>query len=76
MLSSLLKFFLVGLVAVVVIGIALAVIGVVFSVVFGIATFLLFKVAPIVLLGYLVVKFLAPRRKPVAAGTQEWLDEG
>jgi amino acid transporter len=63
MLASLITFLLVGLVALFVIGIVLAIVGAVFSAVLGLATFLLFKVVPIVLLGYLVVRFLAPREK-------------
>ncbi|HWV56199.1 MAG TPA: hypothetical protein VNZ57_01895 [Longimicrobiales bacterium] len=77
MLSALVTFFLVGLATVVGLGIALALIGIVFSVVLSLAGFLLFKVAPIVLIGYLVVKFLAPRKRRLAAAdSAEWIDGG
>jgi len=77
MFSALLTFFLIGLATVVALGIALAIAGVVFSVLLGLAGFLLFKVAPIVLIGYLVVRFLGPGRKKslAAADSAKWLDE-
>ena len=51
MIGPLLTFFAVGLVTLLVAGVVLSVVGVVFSLTFGLATFLLFKVAPILLVG-------------------------
>jgi hypothetical protein len=73
MIGSLVTFFLVGLVAVVLASIVLALLGVAFSVGLSIAGFLLFKVAPIVLIGYLIVRFLAPRRHSRAA-EEDWVE--
>ena len=56
MIGSLLTFFAVGLVTLIVAGIVLSIVGTVFSLTFGLATFLLFKVAPILLVGWIVVK--------------------
>lgn len=70
MISSLLTFLIVGFVALVLIGVVLAVVGAMV----GLAFTLLFKVAPILLVGYLVVRFLAPKRKQLAAEDREWLD--
>lgn len=77
MLGALLTFFIVGLVALVAAGLVLAVLGVVFSVfsaALALAGFLLFKVAPILLVGYLVVRFLAPKHKRLAAAERKWLE--
>lgn len=63
MLASIVTFLLVGLVALVALGVVLAVVGAIFSAVLGLAGFVLFKVVPVVLLGYLIVRFLAPREK-------------
>ena len=75
MLGSLLTFFAVGLVTLIVAGIVLSVVGVVFSLTFGLATFLLFKVAPVLLVGWIVVKLV---QKSSSAGTlseadRKWL---
>lgn len=74
MISSLLTFFVVGLIALVVISIVLSIVGAVFGMFFGLAGFLLFKVAPVVLLGYVLVRFLAPRRSRLSAADREWLE--
>lgn len=74
MISSVLTFLIVGLVALVVAGVVLSVIGAVFGLALGLAGILLFKVAPIVLIGYLVVRFLAPRRKRLSAEDKRWLE--
>lgn len=75
MLGSLLTFFVVGLVVLAVASILLAVVGVVFSLAWGIAAFLLFKVAPILLVGYLIMRFLAPRHKRLTAADRKWLSD-
>jgi hypothetical protein len=58
MIGSLLTFFAVGLATIMVAGLVLGVVGVVFSLTLGLAAFLLFKVAPILLVGWVVVKVL------------------
>ncbi|HEX6938494.1 MAG TPA: hypothetical protein VF158_03720 [Longimicrobiales bacterium] len=70
MLGALLTFFIVGVITLVVASVVLALLGVALSV----AGFLLFKVAPILLVGYLVVRFLAPKRKRLSAADQGWLE--
>jgi uncharacterized membrane protein len=70
MLSTLLTLFIVGMIAIVVIGVALSLLGALL----GLAFTLLFKVAPILLVGYLVLRFLAPRRKQLSAEDREWLE--
>lgn len=74
MLSSLLTFLFVGFVVLIVAGVALSVVGAVFGLAIGLAGFLLFKVAPIVLVGYLVVRLLSPKRKRLSADDQRWLE--
>lgn len=71
MLTSLLVFFVVGLVVLVAM---LVVVSVLVSVTFGVAGFLVFKVAPVILIGYLIVRFLRPRRSRIAAYDREWLE--
>jgi uncharacterized membrane protein len=74
MLTSLLTFFVIGLVAIVALGIVLSIIGAIFGLAFGLAGVLLFKVAPIVLVGYMVVRFMAPKRKQLSAEDRRWLE--
>jgi hypothetical protein len=73
-MSSLLTFLVVGLVAVLVAGVALSVIGAVFGLAIGLAGLLLFKVAPIILIGYLVVRFLGPERRSLSEADRKWLE--
>lgn len=77
MIGSLLTFFAVGLVTILVAGVVLSVVGVVFSLTLGLASFLLFKVAPILLVGWIVVKVLEKRRgtDSLSAADRRWLDE-
>lgn len=74
MLASLVTFFLIGLVTLIVAGIALAIAGTVFSIAWTLAGFLLFKVAPIALVGYIVVRFLAPRSRRLTSEERKWLE--
>jgi hypothetical protein len=69
MISTLLTLFVVGLVSIVVIGIALSLLGAVA----GLAFVLLFKVAPILLVGYIVLRLISPRKKP-APEDKDWLE--
>lgn len=74
MLSTVLTFFIIGLIAIVGIAIALAVVGAVFGLAIGLIKFLLFTVGPIVLVGYLVLRFLAPRQRRLSRADREWLE--
>lgn len=74
MLSTLLTFFITGLVALLGITIALALVGAVFGLAVGLLQFLLFTVGPIVLIGYLVLRFLAPRQRRLNRADREWLE--
>jgi hypothetical protein len=71
MISSFLRFLVIGFLAIVVLGVAMSVIGLAV----GLASFLLFKVAPVVLIGYLAVRFLSPRRKrdELSEADRKWL---
>lgn len=74
MLSSLLTLVIIGLVAVVGIAVVLALVGAVFGLALGVVEFLLFTVAPLALIGYLVMRFLAPRRKRLTKADRDWLE--
>jgi hypothetical protein len=74
MISALLTFFIIGLMALVGITLVLALVGAVFGLALSLVGFLLFKVAPLILVGYLLVRFLAPRRPRLSAADREWLE--
>jgi uncharacterized membrane protein len=74
MLTSLLTFFLVGLVGLVVISVVLAVVGAIFGLALGLVGVLLFKVLPIMLVGYVILRLLAPKRRRLSKADQEWLE--
>lgn len=74
MLSSLLTLVIIGLVAVVGIAVVLALVGAVFGLALGVVEFLLFTVAPLALIGYLLMRFLAPRRKRLTKADRDWLE--
>jgi archaellum biogenesis protein FlaJ (TadC family) len=78
MVGSLLTFFLVGLVTLVVAGIVLAVVGTVFSLTLGLAAFLLFKVAPILLVGWIALKVFekVKGRDEISEADRKWLEGG
>jgi hypothetical protein len=75
-MGSLLTFLLVGLVTLVVASVVLAVVGTIFSLTLGLATFLLFKVAPVLLVGWLVVKFIEKKRHrgELSEADRRWLE--
>lgn len=78
MLGSLLTFFVVGLITLVVASVVLAVVGTVFSLTLGLAGFLLFKVAPILLVGWVVVKLIdkgKKKRGELSDADRKWLEE-
>jgi hypothetical protein len=77
MIGTLLTFFAVGLVTLLVAGLVLSVVGVVFSLTFGLATFLLFKVAPILLVGWIIVKVIEKaggKRSSLSEADRRWLE--
>lgn len=74
MIGTLLTLFVIGLATLLVVGVLLAVAGTVFSIGFGLASFLLFKVAPIVLVGYVVLRLIAPRKpRELSEADRKWL---
>ena len=78
MIGTLVTMFFVGLIALVGAGIVLTIVGAIFSITFGIAGFLLFKVAPIVLVGWLVLKLIdrsGSSRGSLSAADRRWLDQ-
>ena len=79
MLGSLLTFFAVGLITLIVAGIVLSVVGVVFSLTLGLASFLLFKVAPVLLVGWIVVKLIqksSSANASTGSGSTAWPSRG
>ena len=76
MIGTLLTFFAVGLVTLIVAGIVLSIVGTVFSLTFGLATFLLFKVAPVLLVGWVVMKVVQKIRggDSLSSSDRKWLE--
>lgn len=76
MIGTILTFFAVGLVTLIVAGIVLSIIGTVFSLTFGLAAFLLFKVAPIMLVGWVVLKIFQKVRRSdsLSEADRKWLE--
>ena len=74
MISSLLTLLIVGILAIVAISVLLSIVGAVFGLAMGLVGFLLFKVAPVVLIGYFVVRLLSPRRRRLSKADREWLE--
>jgi hypothetical protein len=65
-----------GLGGLIILTIAFALLGIVFSIATGVASFLLFKVAPIAVLGWVVLKLVqrGASRRHIATADQRWLD--
>jgi hypothetical protein len=78
MIRTLLTFLAVGFLALLAVGIALSVLGAAFALALGLASLLLFKVAPLLLIGWLVLKLLErwQARKSLDAPDYEWLENG
>ena len=76
MLGTLLTFFAVALATVVAAWLVLMVVGAVFSLTIGLATFLLFKVAPILLVGWVAIKIFEKirGRGSLSAADRKWLE--
>ncbi|MFC1660092.1 hypothetical protein ACFL3S_01325 [Gemmatimonadota bacterium] len=77
-MGTILTFLAVGLVTLIAAGIVLSVLGAVFSLTLGLAAFLLFKVAPIMFVGWLVLKLLdrARGRRRITEADRKWLEDG
>jgi hypothetical protein len=77
-MGTLLTFLAVGLVTLIAAGVVLSLLGTVFSLTFGLASFLLFKVAPIMFIGWVVLKILDRVRgkRQISSADRKWLDEG
>jgi hypothetical protein len=78
MIATLLTFFAVGLATLIAIGLALAAIGIDFSLAWGIATLTHLKDAPIVLVGWVILKLFDRRKSKgeLSAADREWLESG
>ena len=75
MIGSLLTFFAVGLVTIIAAVVVLGVIGSVIGLVGSLTAFLLFKVAPVMLVGWVVLKLLDRKsRKQLSAADRAWLE--
>lgn len=77
MIGTVLTFLAVGLVTLIVAGIVLSIVGTVFSLTFGLAAFLLFKVAPLVLVVWIVMKVLQKVRgsDSLSDADRKWLED-
>jgi hypothetical protein len=78
MLGALITLFVFGIVGLVVISVLMALVGIFFSITFGLVGLLLFKVAPLLLLGWVVLKLVdrSRSRRHISAADQRWLDGG
>lgn len=76
MLATLLTLFAIGLLSVVALGIVLSIAGVFFSLAFGLVSVLLFKVAPLLLIGWVVLKLVNRNKKmgELSAADRQWLE--
>jgi hypothetical protein len=75
MIGSLLTFFAVGLATIIVAGVVLSVVGLVIGAVGSLVSLLLFKVAPVMLVGWVVLKLLDRKSKgSLSAADRKWLD--
>ena len=76
MIGSLLTFLAMGIISIVVVWIVLSVVGALLGLTLGIAGFLLFKVAPVLLLGWVVLKVLGRvrGRNALSPADRKWLE--
>lgn len=75
MLGSLLTFFAVGLVTIIAAIVVLSVVGAVIGLVGSLTAFLLFKVAPVMLVGWVVLKLLDRRSgHRLSSADRKWLE--
>lgn len=62
MIGALLTFFAVGVVTLIAAGLVFSILGLLFSLSFGLAKLLLFKVAPVMLVGWVILKVVERSR--------------
>ena len=76
MIGTLLTFLAVGLATLIVAGIVLSILGTVLSIGIGLASFLLFKVAPYLLVGWVVLKMVDKFKggRSISASDRRWLE--
>lgn len=76
MIGTLLTFLAMGILSIVVVWIVLTVVGTILGLTMGIASFLIFKVAPIMLVGWLALKLLDRMRRggTLSAADRKWLE--
>ncbi len=76
MIGTLLTFLAMGIVSIVVVWIVLSVVGALLGLTLGIAGFLIFKVAPIMLVGWIVLKLLerVRGREALSSADRKWLE--
>jgi len=76
MIEALLTLLIAGFIGLIALGVVLAIIGALLSITFGIVGFLLFKIAPLLLVGWLVLKLVdrSRNRHRISAADQQWLD--
>jgi archaellum biogenesis protein FlaJ (TadC family) len=76
MIGTILTFLAVALVTLIVAGIVLSIVATVFSLTFGLVAFLLFKVAPIMLVGWIVLKVFQKVRRSdsLSDADRKWLE--
>jgi hypothetical protein len=78
MLTALLTLVVMAVAGVIAIGLVMGILGIFLSVAFGLVGFLLFKVAPLLLIGWVVIKIInrGRDRGRISAADQRWLDGG
>ncbi|MCJ7630185.1 MAG: hypothetical protein MUO50_17570 [Longimicrobiales bacterium] len=77
-MGTLLTFLAVGLVTLIAAGVVISVVGAILGLTFGLAQFLLFKIAPVMFIGWLALKIFDKVRgkRQISASDQRWLDGG
>ena len=76
MVGTVLTFFAVAIITLIAAGIVLSIVGTVFSLTFGLVAFLLFKVGPILLLGWVITKVyqVVKGRDSLSTADRKWLE--
>ena len=76
-MGTLLTILAVGLVTLIVAGIVLSIVVTAFALAWSAAMFLLFKVAPVLLVGWIVLKVVEKAKGPtLSAADRKWLESG
>ena len=76
MVGTVLTFFAVAIITLIAAGIVLSIVGTVFSLTFGLVAFLLFKVGPILLIGWVITKIIqvVRGRDSLSTADRKWLE--